>query len=480
MGDYVEQAPVLLPSVQTHEAGPEHHLGLSTTLVADASVSQAGLQKALIALQTQACTERAGLHRSLENLERLRQSLVQRFTSDVHSQELYDMPSAELFDVPNASYRLKVASADTPAAAAASADTATATIIGTTLLQNCAKVVVEEQTGCAAIDTAITTIANPSIPTDETISGPHQCVLPEESANTCADTIVLVRNLERNLSVYMQQATMRLDEHASLLASLRVRIGGQEQRLTATTDRVDTAVLPAIEALRLDVAQLRDCQHHLHDNEAQTLDHRMRSVEEVCEDTASELRCSLDKLSMRLEALISKCDDDRSAARKLLAAVKSQEHVIRQAEEAVVELQGDAVLQKSEHGTMLSMQVESLEHRVQGLENEQAEIESKANYTDVVRLDLSMRELADPLRRLSQRSAVEEAKTAGLERRLDQLQQQANAFLALTAPKTQPSDTRLEIVFAELSSVAARVLDLEGLLECRRPCQNKGSFPSKD
>lgn len=448
----MEQGPVLLPPMQIHEAG---------TMISDASVSQAGLREAVAALQTQACVERASLHRSLENLERLRQSLLQRFASNGHSRELDDMPSAELCDVPNASYRLKmVASVDTPAATVA-LDTTTATICGTTLLQNCAKVVVEEvkeQTGCAAIDTAITTIANPSVPSEETISG----------------------NFERNLSVCMQQATMRLDEHASLLASLRVRIGGQEQRLTATTDRVDAAVLPAIEALRSDVAQFRDCQHHLHNNEAQTLDQRMRSVEEVCEDTASELRCGVDKLSTRFEALISKCDDDRSAVRKLLAAVKSQEHVLRQAEEAVVELQGDAILQKSEHGAMMSMQVESLERRVQRLENEDAEIESKANYTDVVRLDASMRELAEPLRRLSQRSAVEEAKTAGLERRLEQLQQQANAHIALTAPKTQPSDARLEIVVAELASVAARVLDLEGLLECHRPCQNKGSFPSKD
>merc|ERR1719458_691156 len=147
------------------------------------------------------------------------------------------MPSVEFCDVPSASYRLKVvASADTPAADVAVA-TATATISGTTQLQNCAKVE-EEQTGCAAIETAITTIANPSVPSEETIRGPHQGVLPEESANTCADAIVLVQNLERNLSACMQQATMRLDEHASLLASLRVRIGGQEQRLAATTDRV--------------------------------------------------------------------------------------------------------------------------------------------------------------------------------------------------------------------------------------------------
>mmetsp|Transcript_42385 Transcript_42385/g.131210 ORF Transcript_42385/g.131210 Transcript_42385/m.131210 type:complete len:499 (+) Transcript_42385:30-1526(+) len=77
----------------------------------------------------------------------------------------------------------------------------------------------------------------------------------------------------------------------------------------------------------------------------------------------------------------------------------------------------------------------------------------------------AVRELAEPVRRLVQRGAAEEARSATLERRLEHLQQEQRALECAAPPA---SDARGDAVLGELAGLAARVLELEGLAEAQQ------------
>merc|ERR1712048_121420 len=111
--------------------------------------------------------------------------------------------------------------------------------------------------------------------------------------------------------------------------------------------------------------------------------------------------------------------DENSAICKLQEATSAHHEILCQ-------LQAQADGGSNED---LIMRLETLEYRIDCNEHGSPEqqLSEKADRSELLRLDAELRELAEPLRRLSHRVGTSEVRTASLERRYEQLQELLDA-----------------------------------------------------
>ncbi|CAE8607053.1 unnamed protein product, partial [Polarella glacialis] len=295
-----------------------------------------------------------------------------------------------------------------------------------------------------------------------------------------------LRALERDLSGLASRTTEQLDEHSVSLANLRVRTDSQEQRLTAAGDRLESVVAPPLEAMRAEIAQFRD--HDRQESEAR-LDHlsrQLQNLSDATEERLSEIQSSELGQGEELPEL-----------RRLAEASAAQEQQLRRLRDEVLGSDGATLgsgrraydQMREEEICGLLVRVEGLEQRVDCMEetgpgNGDA-LAQKADRSEMLRLDAAIREFAEPLRRLSARTASSEARSAVLERRVEQIQQDApwnstgSGSAAenhgATSPRRSASEptssssletcAKLEALSREMAEVAARVMDLESVLD---------------
>jgi len=228
------------------------------------------------------------------------------------------------------------------------------------------------------------------------------------------------------------------------------------------------------------MAQVRERERRESESQVEQLAHRLQAVASSTEEAISGFRDALENNITKIQSIGLKWEHEEVAVRKLACAVATQEQALRQVEAAAAELQCDVARTRGETGALISVQVESLERRMEFLEQGGSELALKADRAELLRFDAALRELMEPLRRISQRSASEEARSAALERRVEQLQRQANSSSMLSNMGSQAGDTRIDAALREIASLAARVLDMEGLVEGRRCSLDGGWSFSKE
>ncbi|CAK0798766.1 unnamed protein product, partial [Prorocentrum cordatum] len=104
---------------------------------------------------------------------------------------------------------------------------------------------------------------------------------------------------------------------------------------------------------------------------------------------------------------------DSLVIRKLLETTDAQECALRRLEEA-----WPAAGAASEEVCSLLVRTDALEQRLDCIQQDDNEdkFADKADRTELLRVEASLQELSDPLRRLSQRTANSESRAAALER----------------------------------------------------------------
>merc|ERR1712194_680802 len=110
-------------------------------------------------------------------------------------------------------------------------------------------------------------------------------------------------------------------------------------------------------------------------------------------------------------------------------------------------------------------------------------LSEKADRVDIWRLDAELRTLSEPLQRLSRRTVGDEAKTAALERKVESLEiAQAAMNMAgdrdlSTSAEVAVLGARLDVVAKEHAELAARILDVEDLVE-ENECTRLNRLPN--
>lgn len=98
---------------------------------------------------------------------------------------------------------------------------------------------------------------------------------------------------ERGLASLERRSAAQMQEMASTLASLKVKVDGQLQRLSSLAERLETAHEPAVEALRLELTQARDQNLRKADQSIAAMRESLREAGDAAEETTNELQSSL-------------------------------------------------------------------------------------------------------------------------------------------------------------------------------------------
>ncbi|CAE7832305.1 unnamed protein product [Symbiodinium sp. CCMP2592] len=268
-------------------------------------------------------------------------------------------------------------------------------------------------------------------------------------------------------------ACAQLDDHSSALASLRVRTEGQEivasllgflgwsqlthrpepqeQRLVAAGERLEKVVAPTLEAFRAELQQLRLADRSEMD---QRFEHLSRRLVDSNEEAMNELK---DVLQDHRE----RDPTSEAAVSRLRETCAVQDQQLRRLEALL-----DPSLQREEELCGLMVRVEGLEHRLELIDEEA--VSEKADRTELHRLDLAVKEISEPLRRLSQRTATNETRTSNLEHQLDQLQADHSTVpIPATTPGSESFATKasLEALSEELGQAVVRIVEVEAVVQ---------------
>eukprot|EP00435_Cladocopium_sp_Y103_P073725 s216_g44.t2 len=257
------------------------------------------------------------------------------------------------------------------------------------------------------------------------------------------------RLLESELAKLSKQLATQLDEHSAALANLRVRTESQEQRLSAAGDRLEKLVAPTLEALRSEMHQLRAAERAETEGQLEHLTRQLKDLSETNEDAIAELKdlqaapgnhpVSLQEMQQMRET----CAIQEDQLQRLMAYL-------------------DQGLPREEMDLPdVVFRVERLENRMDSF-NQDA-MSEKADRCEIHRLDLALEELQQPLRRLSQRTASNEARTTGLEHRLEQFQEKLPNAVANSTLQTA-SNEQADAAGVRIAEISARVMELEELL----------------
>jgi len=306
-----------------------------------------------------------------------------------------------------------------------------------------------------------------------------------------------LRTLERDLAALAERHDKMLDEHGAELAKLRVRTDGQEQRLNSAADRVETAIAPLRSGILSELAQLREHDKQEIEGKVENLGRRVQTVTETSEEVAAEVRDRIRELGAEIAAagLASRNapPEHMPALQKLADAHVMHEQAIRRLEACVQEPQAAGVMSTEDLCSML-LRVESMENRVDCLEQSggEQELSEKADRTQLLRVEAAVQELSEPINRLSKRTASNEARSAALERRVEQLQQfhanseslgSSGGIEGVASSSPQPPQaieelsaavSRIDAVASLVNNLKARLLDLESVVESGTPLAASG------
>ncbi|CAJ1456916.1 unnamed protein product [Effrenium voratum] len=283
----------------------------------------------------------------------------------------------------------------------------------------------------------------------------QQASLEEEFRNVAASSAVAqaiprpesdaAHALETELATLSKHLAAQLDEHSAALANLRVRTDSQEQRLLAAGERLEKVVGPSLEALRTEMQQFRSADRADMDQRFEHFARQLKDMAESNDETMGELRDQIG-LPVRdaaegaeLQRIRDTCTMQDQQLRRLEATLESQ---------------------RDEEICGVLVRLEGLENRLDGLGDDN--MSEKADRAELHRLDLAVQELQQPLRRLSQRTASNEARTSGLEHKLEQLQDKMNPNSAVEkGAEGFVTQAGLEAISQQLAELSARMVEVE-------------------
>lgn len=277
----------------------------------------------------------------------------------------------------------------------------------------------------------------------------------------------MLRVLECDLANLAQETKSQLDDHTKALASLRVRMDGREERLVATSERLETVVAPPIQALRTELSQLRDRDRHEFESRLRPLSERLQEIASISEETTTELRDKLKEVDNEFQLLKFR-PQEQPWLRNINESLASQEQVLRRHTVILNEPQRNPpMLPGALCGAL--MRVETLERRLECFEQGGFEdkLATKAEHVELLRVNAGVHELWEPLRRLTQRATNTEARTAALEHQVEQLKARP---VDRDPGSPVPSDivganAQTDVMAKELVNLTARIIDLESILE---------------
>lgn len=286
---------------------------------------------------------------------------------------------------------------------------------------------------------------------------------------------ILDRRMQEQLGAGPASAPERLADLQGCVSGLASEMAGLSRRMDSVDERLQVRLLNCEELIRQNTRQIEQrflAQQHktmlaVATSEAMSKRQAARQwrLLQAVEDHSARLGVVEEKIAGDCLRLQIRCSELETKRDGLEEEVRNH---TRQLQRLDTRLAEQHQLLCPEFGSAfvrtgaLELRVESLEQRI---DDEDGMVPCWAERAEVLRLDASLQELVEPLRRLSQRTAGTEAATAGLERRLDQLAQKQDASSADEAPRVAADTGLHDLKIEEIAELKARLADIEALLE---------------
>jgi len=283
----------------------------------------------------------------------------------------------------------------------------------------------------------------------------------------------LERRMQEHLGAAPVSAPERLADMQGSVSGLVSEMAGLSRRMDGVDERLHVRLLNCEDLIRQNTRQMEQqflAQQHkamlaVATSEAMSKRHAARQwrVLQAVEDHSARLNAVEAKVAEDRLKLHDRCSELNTKQESLEEELRNHAPQLQRLETLLAEQQlcpefGSALVRAG----ALELRVESLEQRIGDVDGMVA---CWAERAEVLRLEASLQELVEPMRRLSQRTAGTEAATAVLERRLDQVAHKQEASHACEAPRGAVDTGLHELKVQEIAELKARLADIEALVE---------------
>jgi len=130
-----------------------------------------------------------------------------------------------------------------------------------------------------------------------------------------------VEALECRLATFEERASAQLKEACTGLGAVRVKVDGQAQRTSALAERLETAFVPSLEALKADLAEER--ARDLRNSEGRFAE-LSRRIDFACEAAEGDCPEKVEALVPRVASCEASCGATRREVQELRAALRAE------------------------------------------------------------------------------------------------------------------------------------------------------------
>jgi len=287
-----------------------------------------------------------------------------------------------------------------------------------------------------------------------------------------------VRAMERSMALLDKRLVGQVEELASSLASMRVKVDGQLQRVEKLAERLETAHEPALESLRAELSQVRQQDKREADGESSSLRGRLQEAIESNEDHISEIREALRQVSAEIAALSLRPEDSTMLCNldERLGFQEQELCEVRARLDAFSAAEVEAAYADEEQkGDMVAdgepcNELDDVRRRLEWIE-EQSAAGAAADRADQRQAQNTVCELVESVSRLKQQALTSEGVAFTLQQQVQQLQSMAERRLsedAASARLPAELEARVGELWDKVAELHARLLEVEGGMDLAR------------
>ncbi|CAJ1429556.1 unnamed protein product, partial [Effrenium voratum] len=285
-----------------------------------------------------------------------------------------------------------------------------------------------------------------------------------------SDVYEAVRKGEMGLSSLDRKVTGQVEDLSASLASLRVKVDGVLSRVGGLAERIETAHEPSVDALRLELSQVRSQERRELDAEVSALKGRVQQVQDSNEEACAEVREALRQARAEIAALSYRPEVKEASenswlrnAEERLASQEQELFDLRERVEEVVQAGGEKAGEFKP-----SEDLEDLRRRLDWLEEQGGD---KPESNRLAQVQNTICELVEQVSKLKQQASSSESNTSSWQQQVKQIhsliERRQNEDAAAMRVTTEV-EAKVGALSSQVADLAARLLEAEGNLDFAR------------
>lgn len=272
-----------------------------------------------------------------------------------------------------------------------------------------------------------------------------------------------IRIIESNVADLVQKTSSQHAESQKELASLRVKVSSQMQRVESLVERTESVHGPAIDAVRAEIFESQAHSKRELENSVDAFRKMVEMSKQAQDEALSDLQDNFREVQAKLAVMRMRSEDD-PAVLALVDRAKMHEHQANEMFEQLRACTGDSTLNCTAHSIAEAsdapIKMEELLERLQAVESN----DSNTDFVDrheVERLHALVRGTADQVNRLSERIASSEITQSTVQQKVEALQAKKHSVVGFDTEATQQvSSEGISAIQAQLTAVNGQVSDM--------------------